>query len=124
MRAKLCTEAFACAEFGSTVIWLRGLATSVTCTWTMRSFKCARAGEIASERGVIRSNARGAVTPRGAVLGDAGTVSLALSTHLPSPGGDPDQYKEEQSGKHIAGVYIFEAGPAGWTGIEDCLCPQ
>jgi hypothetical protein len=62
----------------------------------------------------------GAVTPRGAVLGDAGTVSLALSTHLPSPGGDPDQYEEEQSGKHIAGVYIFEAGPAGWTGIEDC----
>src|ERR1700731_4806661 len=45
-----------------------------------------RAGEIASERGVIGSNARGAVTPRGAVLGDAGTVSLALSTHLPSPG--------------------------------------
>ena len=82
-----------------------------------------RAGEIASERGVIGSNARGAVTPRGAVLGDAGTVSLALSTHLPSPGGDPDQYEEEQSGKHIAGVYIFEAGPAGWTGIEDCLCP-
>jgi DNA end-binding protein Ku len=37
----------------------------------------------------------------------AGTVSLALSTHLPSPGGDPDQYEgdpdqyeEEQSGKH------------------------
>ena len=66
-----------------------------------------RAGEIASERGVIGSNARGAVTPRGAVLGDAGTVSLALSTHLPSPGGDPDQYEgdpdqyeEEQSGKH------------------------
>jgi hypothetical protein len=87
-------------------------------------FKCARAGEIASERGVIGSNARGAVTPRGAVLGDAGTVSLALSTHLPSPGGDPDQYEEEQSGKHIAGVYIFEAGPAGWTGIEDCLCPR
>jgi hypothetical protein len=26
----------------------------------------------------------------------AGTVSLALSTHLPSPGGDPDQYEEEQ----------------------------
>jgi len=73
-----------------------------------------RAGEIASERGVIGSNARGAVTPRGAVLGDAGTVSLALSTHLPSPGG----------GKHIAGVYIFEARPAGWTGIEDCLCPR
>ena len=48
----------------------------------------------------------------------AGTVSLALSTHLPSPGGDPDQYEEEQSGKHIAGVYIFEAGPAGWTGIR------
>jgi hypothetical protein len=46
-----------------------------------------------------------------------------FSTHLPSPGGDPDQYEEEQSGKHIAGVYIFEAGPAGWTGIEDCLCP-
>jgi hypothetical protein len=42
---------------------------------------------------------------------------------VPSPGGDPDQYEEEQSGKHIAGVYIFEAGPAGWTGIEDCLCP-
>ena len=83
-----------------------------------------RAGEIASERGVIGSNASGAVTPRGAVLGDAGTVSLALSTHLPSPGGDPDQYEEEQSGKHIAGVYIFEAGPAGWTGIEDCLCPR
>ena len=41
---------------------------------------------------------------------------LPLSTHLPSPGGDPDQYEEEQSGKHIAGVYIFEAGPAGWTG--------
>ena len=33
--------------------------------------------------------------------------------------GDPDQYEEEQSGKHIAGAYIFEAGPAGWTGIED-----
>ena len=75
-----------------------------------------RAGEIASERGVIGSNARGAVTPRGAVLGDAGTGSLAQSTHLPSPGGDPDHYEEEQSGKHIAGVYIFEAGPAGWTG--------
>jgi hypothetical protein len=27
-------------------------------------------------------------------------------------------------GKHIAGVYIFEARPAGWTGIEDCLCPR
>ena len=78
-----------------------------------------RAGEIASEKGVIGSNARGAVTPRRAVLGDAGTVSLALSTHLPSPGGDPDQYEEEQSGKHIAGVYIFEAGSAGWTAIED-----
>jgi hypothetical protein len=24
----------------------------------------------------------------------------------------------------VAGVYIFEAGPAGWTGIEDCLCPR
>jgi hypothetical protein len=59
-----------------------------------------------------------------AVLGDAGAVSLALSAHLSSPGGDPDQYEEEQSGKHIAGVYIFEAGPAGWTGIEDCLCPR
>src|ERR1700724_2376450 len=89
-----------------------------------------RAGEIASERGVIGSNARGAVTPRGAVLGDAGTVSLALSTHLPSPGGDPDQYEgdpdqyeEEQSGKHIAGVYIFEAGPAGWTRMQGCPCP-
>ena len=62
--------------------------------------------------------------PRGGVLGDAGAVSLALSAHLSSPGGDPDQYEEEQSGKHIAGVYIFEAGPAGWTGIEDCLCPR
>src|SRR5271166_2368330 len=41
------------------------------------------------------------------------------SVHLPSPGGDPDQYEEEQSGKHIAGVYIFEAGSAGWTAIED-----
>ena len=49
---------------------------------------------------------------------------LPLSTHLPSPGGDRDQYEEEQSGKHIAGVYVFEAGPAGWTGIEDCLCPR
>ena len=41
------------------------------------------------------------------------------SSWFSSPGGDPDQYEEEQSGKHIAGAYIFEAGPAGWTGIED-----
>ena len=40
---------------------------------------------------------------------------------LPSRGNDPEQYEEEQSDKHIASVYIFEAGSAWWTGIEDCL---
>jgi MHS family shikimate/dehydroshikimate transporter-like MFS transporter len=63
--------------------------------------------------------------PRTTVLAAITLVAFVLIfTHLPSPGGDPDQYEEEQSGKHIAGVYIFEAGPPGWTGIEDCLCPR
>jgi hypothetical protein len=57
-------------------------------------------GEIGSE--VIGSNTRGAATRAGAVFG-------RLIEHLSSPGGGPDQYEEEQSGKHIARVYIFEA---------------